>query len=533
VFVAPLLAQRIMLQPGTQIGSKYRIVRLMGEGGMGSVYEAEHLVLGSRVALKFLHPEIAEQPSLKQRFLQEARVSATVEDEHIARVTDVDTSPEGAYLVMELLKGEPLTNLVEREGRLDVEPAVHFALQIGKGLRAAHARSIVHRDLKPDNVFVTHSSNGPLLKLLDFGIAKLRESQEFQMTLTRPGSVMGTPEYMAPEQAFGAETVDHRSDIYSLGVMLFEMLSGRLPIEGSLPQEIAERILQGRVLHLADLRPELPRELIHIVERAMQPRPEARFRDIEEMSHALISFAPPMDRLSAGTPMPGMARGYATGLATPFTPVAVTPYTGQISKGAVSSSQASQPFPNTLPPESDGPPAASRLPEAPRVRTQSMPEAKAMHSIAMAPTAFGSPGPATIGKMTSAPKTQSSGFVWWLLAATLLGSAIFALVYFEPFAPELETPPQPSARPRPTNVLVESAPDDFDDSDLTPISEDKPRPVRGGSPVGPELPQLPPITFPTELPQIPPGLPTELPRLPQIPGFPAPGLTGSNDQQPR
>ena len=218
------------LSPGDLIDGKYRIQRLIGDGGMGSVYEARHEFLGIPVALKFLHTDLAKRPGLAARFLQEARVSATIQSPHVCHVTDVDTASDGSpFLVMELLTGESLQSLLTRQGKLSVDYSIDFALQILAGLEAAHALGVVHRDLKPDNVFITPSASGPLLKLIDFGIAKLRESNEFKKELTRAGVIMGTPEYMAPEQLYAAHEVDHRADLYSLGVILFEMLSRARP----------------------------------------------------------------------------------------------------------------------------------------------------------------------------------------------------------------------------------------------------------------------------------------------------------------
>src|SRR4051794_39892563 len=156
--------------PGDLISGKYRLLRLIGDGGMGSVYEARHEYLGTAVALKFLHPELALRPGLVARFLREARLSASIKSIHIARVTDVDQVSDGlAYLVMELLEGDSLTSILEREKRLPLETALDYTLQMLAGLEAAHAVGVVHRDLKPDNVFVVDTPRGPLVKLLDFG----------------------------------------------------------------------------------------------------------------------------------------------------------------------------------------------------------------------------------------------------------------------------------------------------------------------------------------------------------------------------
>ena len=232
-------------QVGQLINNKYRLVRVIGDGGMGSVYEAQHEVLGSKVALKFLHPELAKRQGLVQRFLQEARVSAKIQSMHVVRVSDVEQTPEGLpFIVMELLSGQSLQSLYEelyRNGkRLSYQDALDYAVQMLDGLEAAHEEGVVHRDLKPDNVMITKGKRGEaLVKLLDFGIAKLKINGELYKGLTRPGVLMGTPEYMAPEQVFSADAVDGRADIFSCGVMIFEMLAGRRPVGGDEPHQIA------------------------------------------------------------------------------------------------------------------------------------------------------------------------------------------------------------------------------------------------------------------------------------------------------
>jgi eukaryotic-like serine/threonine-protein kinase len=278
-------------KPGDLLGGKYRIVRLIGDGGMGSVYEARHEGLGTGVALKVLHEDLAERPGLTERFLREARVAATIQSPHVARVTDVDRGPDGVpFLVMELLSGESLQHLLDRELKLRSEVAVDFALQIAAGLEAAHALGVVHRDMKPDNVFVTPGSTGPVLKLIDFGIAKLLSGPEGR-GLTRTGVVLGTAEYMPPEQLYAASDVDGRTDVYALGVMLFEMLSGRRPADGDDAQEIVGKVLSGDVLSLATLEPGLSPELVALVRRATAGDRDARIRSASEFRTLLAPHA--------------------------------------------------------------------------------------------------------------------------------------------------------------------------------------------------------------------------------------------------
>ncbi len=279
-------------EAGYLLGGKYRIVRRIGVGGMDSVYEAKHAGLGTPLAIKVLLPQLAKVPTVADRFRREAQVSATLKSAHVIQVTDVDQLPDGRpYLVMELLHGQSLQERLEqKKGGLSREEAVDIGLQILLGLECAHTLGVVHRDLKPGNVFLDEQGVGRFAKLLDFGIAKVRASPEFQ-SLTRPGMVMGTPEYMAPEQAFSADQADARSDLYSVGVMLYEMLSGALPARGSAPLEVAHQVVTGKVRPLHELCPGLPQGLLNLVHRAMQPERSARFESALAMRRALSAFA--------------------------------------------------------------------------------------------------------------------------------------------------------------------------------------------------------------------------------------------------
>ncbi|MBI3204156.1 MAG: protein kinase [Myxococcales bacterium] len=293
--------------PGDVIGGKFRIVRIIGDGGMGAVYEARHEVLGTRVALKFLHTELARRQGLATRFLQEARVSASIQSPHVTKVTDVEQTADGTpYLVMELLTGESLQQLLDRQRKLPKDQAIDFALQILSGLEAAHALGVVHRDLKPDNVFITPSTGGPVCKLLDFGIAKLRQTNDEGQGLTRPGALMGTPEYMSPEQLYSANRVDHRADLYSIGVILFEMLAGERPAIGEDAAAIVGNVMAGKVKRLDELDKSLPAELVAVVHRGIHPDKVQRFQTAVEMRSALAAFAGQLSHAGklAATPVP-------------------------------------------------------------------------------------------------------------------------------------------------------------------------------------------------------------------------------------
>ena len=302
-----------MIGIGSVVNGKYRLTRLLGDGGMGSVYEAEHSVLGTRVAIKVLHPELAGRTGLVERFMQEARVAAQIRSPHVVHVTDVDRTSDGnAYIVMDLLEGEPLSSMLDRQHKLTTAIACEYALQILAALEAAHALGVIHRDLKPENVFVTFVAGKPVLKLIDFGIAKARRTELPQKKLTVAGVVMGTAEYMAPEQARSADKVDGRADIYAAGVMLYEMLAGVRPVSGDDARVIALKVERGEVTPLVKVAPQVPGELAGLVHRAMAARPELRFATATEMRLALEKVKRP------GTAVIGAGDGkrVPTGVAT-------------------------------------------------------------------------------------------------------------------------------------------------------------------------------------------------------------------------
>jgi serine/threonine-protein kinase len=301
------------ISPGDVIGGKFRIVRMIGDGGMGAVYEARHEILGTSVALKFLHGELARRQGLSTRFLQEARVSAAIQSPHVTKVTDVEQTTDGTpYLVMELLSGESLQQLLDRQRKVPKDQALDYVLQILSGLEAAHLLGVVHRDLKPDNVFITPSTGGPVVKLLDFGIAKLRQTNEYNKGLTRPGALMGTPEYMSPEQLYSADRVDHRADLYSIGVMLFEMLAGERPALGEDASAIVGNVMAGKVKRLDELARSLSPELVSVVHKAIHPDKGQRFQSATEMRAALAPFTGQLSHAGklAATPTPAGVSGY-------------------------------------------------------------------------------------------------------------------------------------------------------------------------------------------------------------------------------
>jgi putative nucleotidyltransferase with HDIG domain len=263
----------------------YRVTAELGQGGLGIVYAAEHTIIGRKAALKVLNPAVAADETLVQRFLVEARAVAGIRHPNIVDVTDYGRV-DGVYvIVMELLEGETLARRLEHERWLEEPAAISLLTQLTSAVGAAHERNIVHRDLKPENIFLTAYPDYPdFVKVLDFGIAKLLGGAP---TLkTSPGLLVGTPAYMSPEQCRGDETLDHRSDIYSLGVVAYRMLGGRLPHEGNLMQ-----VLQGHLTRqpapLSQLRPSLDARLIDVVTRCLAREPGDRFQSMHALRSAL------------------------------------------------------------------------------------------------------------------------------------------------------------------------------------------------------------------------------------------------------
>ena len=278
---------------GTTLDGKYTIVRELGAGGMGKVYEAQHARIGRRVAIKFLLPELASHPDITRRFENEARAAGSLEHENIAAVHDFGHSADGAcYLVMDFLTGEDCEKLLNREGPLPVARVVDIIIQVCRGLDVAHRADIIHRDLKPANLFVTkRADRSELVKVLDFGIAKLRKNEAQSATATATGQAMGTPYYMSPEQARGDKTVDQRTDVYALGVILYELLSAQRPHEGESYLEIIYSILHKEPTPLDARRQGLPRGFVEVVRKAMSVDLAKRYASVAELGEALIPFA--------------------------------------------------------------------------------------------------------------------------------------------------------------------------------------------------------------------------------------------------
>jgi serine/threonine-protein kinase len=295
---------------GTVVGGRYYVRKLCGEGGMGRVYEAEHIDIGRRVALKILHPAYSQTPDLVERLRREARAASKISHPNVVDVTDSGTTPDGAFFfVMEYLEGIELGELIYREKRLDIRRTLMIGTQICRALQAAHEVNVIHRDLKPENVLILRRDGQPnFVKVLDFGIAKsgndsdLKESQGGQRRLTHPGMTMGTPEYMAPEQASG-KPADPRSDVYAVGGLLYEMLSGNPPYEGANFMEILHKKANSMPAPLSTVRNDVPAQLEALIMRAMAKEPDQRPPSMEALEKELQNVAAIMFSNFSSTPL--------------------------------------------------------------------------------------------------------------------------------------------------------------------------------------------------------------------------------------
>lgn len=288
---------------GKVIDGRYRIGEIIGEGGMGAVYAATVLQSGRKVALKRLHPELASDTDAVRRFQREARAAGATGHVNVVDVIDLGYAEDGApYLAMELLEGESLASRLSR-GRLEPGHAVDVALQTLSGLDAVHAHGVIHRDLKPDNIFLAAEGPQTIVKILDFGISKMHAPGDVTDNLTRTGTAIGTPQYMSPEQARGVRVVDHRVDLYALGVILYQALGGQLPFRGSNYHALLQAILGSEAPRLAVIAPMLDAGLCAVVSRAMSRRTADRYEDAQEMAKALRPF-----EAATGIPTPAIVR---------------------------------------------------------------------------------------------------------------------------------------------------------------------------------------------------------------------------------
>ncbi len=288
------------LQAGEIVAGKFCVERVIATGGVGVVVAARHLQLGETVALKFLLPQADRDATDIARFVREAQSAVKLKNEHVARVLDVGSLEDGSpFMVMEYLDGQDLDNVLRQKGPLPIPDAIGYLMQACEAIAEAHHLGIVHRDLKPSNFFLTTRHDGaPLIKVLDFGIAKARAELEQDVSLTKTRTVLGSPVYMSPEQIRSARSVDLRSDIWSLGVTLYELLTDQLPFDGDSITGVAAAVSTDPIAPIRSLRPEIPIGLSLVVEKCLEKKPSDRYQTVADFAEDLVPYGPEAARYS-------------------------------------------------------------------------------------------------------------------------------------------------------------------------------------------------------------------------------------------
>jgi len=286
-------------QIGDILAGKYRLIKVLGEGGMGSVYEAKHERIGKRAAVKMLRPELATNEQLVSRFAREAEAAGAIGHPSIIDIYDIGQTDDGSlFLVMEFLEGESLGELLDRQPSLDPGWTAYVVCQVLSALDAAHAKGIIHRDLKPDNIFLVNTGQAlPDIKLLDFGISKITDYNNPDNRMTATGTLMGTPYYMSPEQARGAKDIDHLADVYSMGVILYECLCGRRPFVGDNMLALVHEVVNTYPPPPTMLCPDLSPQLEQVIQYAMAKDRSSRYQSAAQMLEALLPF---VDEIAVG-----------------------------------------------------------------------------------------------------------------------------------------------------------------------------------------------------------------------------------------
>ena len=280
---------------GRTLEGKYKLLRVLGTGGMGTVYEATHLLIKRRLAVKLLHAEYAREALFATRFKREAQTASAIGHDHIVDITDMGTTEDGElFIVMEYLEGADLATMLQKEPFMSPHKACHIMIQVLSALEAAHAMGIVHRDLKPANIFIIkHLDSDCYVKLVDFGISKRHQSDEaITRGLTKTGEILGTPSFMSPEQARGDANIDNKSDIFSAGVILYALLTGNVPFEDKALTMLLLKILNDTPPHPCDVNPNVPKNLGDAVLKSMEKDPAKRFKDAASFRRVLQRYSP-------------------------------------------------------------------------------------------------------------------------------------------------------------------------------------------------------------------------------------------------
>ncbi len=353
---------------GRVLQERYRVLRKLGEGGMGAVYEGEHLLIKKRVAIKVLHPQFAAAGEMVARFQQEALAATAIGHEHIVEVNDLGRTAEGGiFMVLELLSGHDFASLVEAEAPLPIGRVAHIVMQVCAGVQAAHDKGIIHRDLKPENIFLVRRAEDPdFVKVLDFGISKIMNAEisDGARASTKTGSVIGTAYYMSPEQAQGRKNLDHRTDVWAIGVILFRALTAAYPFDDESYPMLIVKLCTETPPSVRTLRPDVPEELAAIVSRCLTRDVNMRVRSCAELRELLRPFesfvSAPRDPFAttalAGTT--GPARAISTGSAASV--VAAAHARTGLATGPMEAARSVTPFASSSTPPPAPPPRAWR-----------------------------------------------------------------------------------------------------------------------------------------------------------------------------
>jgi eukaryotic-like serine/threonine-protein kinase len=411
------------------VAGKYQVLGLIGRGGMGSVWEGRHNSLGTRVAIKFIDPEYADSKEACARFVTEARAAATIQSKHAIQIFDHGVTDEGRpYMVMELLVGEPLDKRIDRLGSLPLKETARIIGHVCRALQRAHDAGIIHRDLKPENIFLvrTPDDDDEIAKVLDFGIAKIKAppGEEGLSSSTKTGAVLGTPYYMSPEQARGLRNIDHRSDLWSLGVIAHKCVTGVLPFEGESVGDLLVKICTSPVPTPSVTMPGLPASFDAWFQRALEREPSGRFARASELSEAL-AFAAGLS-----------TRGPASSQDAPPGP------TTRPVVGAVATSTAGSALPAA---------GVTSAPFTTASVTPVKPSRGVLFAVAAAALVVGSIGVAAVVKLTSTPRSDAPS------ANATAATAVGAMAATSASAP-LPTPPVSAIASAPSATLAAVAP---------------------------------------------------------------------------
>ncbi|NUO51244.1 MAG: protein kinase [Polyangiaceae bacterium] len=426
-----------MIQAGKVLNGRYKLLRPLGQGSQAYVWVAEHLALGSQVAVKLIDPELAKQEDARERFAREATAAAKLRSQHVVQMLDHGIEGDQPFIVMELLDGEDLFDRLEHRQRLTLAETSKIVTQVARALMRAHAEGIIHRDLKPENVFLVRNEDEELAKVLDFGVAKVTTPAKAAMTRTGVGTLIGTPHYMSPEQVKGVSEIDHRSDLWSLGVITYQCVTGHLPFDSEGVGDLLIRITQNTPAVPSTLNPEMPAAFDDWFRRACAKEPTERFQTAREMADALAKAVGIQAALSQSGRMlvnlgdsPDLDWGSLAGVRIPVPAMGLPPVTDgpPSSRGIAAAAVAMRsreetldgndfievvegskppPPPEASPPPSSAAPASPSQPRPPARPVPTPPSLAANPFLADVPPAS-RPGPISSSGV-SMPRSPSSG----------------------------------------------------------------------------------------------------------------------------